>query len=170
MPVELRPDLSEDDVNRYSLEKEAIFRELAMKEIQPVDGLLSLLDTLGELQVPTAIVTNAPRINVDFMLSAAKLEVYFPPSRQVLGDECSHGKPHPEPYLQGLKLLGSSANDTIAFEDSPAGASAAVAAGIKTVGMLTSQSQATMTAVGCTLTAIDFADRTLMEAMFISTD
>eukprot|EP00045_Choanoeca_perplexa_P001264 m.18621 g.18621 ORF g.18621 m.18621 type:complete len:74 (+) comp10837_c0_seq1:301-522(+) len=61
MPVELRPDLSEDDVNRYSLEKEAIFRELAMKEIQPVDGLLSLLDTLGELQVPTAIVTNAPR-------------------------------------------------------------------------------------------------------------
>jgi phosphoglycolate phosphatase-like HAD superfamily hydrolase len=59
--LELRPDLTEDDVNRYSLAKETLFRELALKEIQPVDGLLRLLDTLGELQVPTAIVTNAPR-------------------------------------------------------------------------------------------------------------
>jgi hypothetical protein len=42
--------------------------------------------------------------------------------QQVLGDECSHGKPHPEPYLQGLKLLQAHADDTIAFEDSPAGA------------------------------------------------
>lgn len=45
-----------------------------------------------------------------------------------------------------------------------AGASAAVAAGIRTVGMLTSQSAATMTAVGCTLTAVDFADKLVQEA------
>eukprot|EP00730_Choanoeca_flexa_P019299 TRINITY_DN9421_c0_g2_i1.p1 TRINITY_DN9421_c0_g2~~TRINITY_DN9421_c0_g2_i1.p1 ORF type:complete len:158 (+),score=12.35 TRINITY_DN9421_c0_g2_i1:381-854(+) len=99
------------------------------------------------------------RVNVNFMLGAAKLEHHFPPSLQILGDECKHGKPHPEPYLQGLKLLDVDAASTLAFEDSPAGASAAVAAGIPTFGMLTSQSAATMQDIGCFHTATDFTDQ-----------
>jgi beta-phosphoglucomutase-like phosphatase (HAD superfamily) len=47
----------------------------------------------------------------------------------VCGDEVSHGKPHPEPYLRAAALVGFAAEETIAIEDSPTGAISAEAAG-----------------------------------------
>jgi beta-phosphoglucomutase-like phosphatase (HAD superfamily) len=39
-------------------------------------------------------------------------------------------KPHPEPYLTGLKRLGATREETLVVEDSSRGLSSAVAAGI----------------------------------------
>jgi beta-phosphoglucomutase-like phosphatase (HAD superfamily) len=39
-------------------------------------------------------------------------------------------KPHPEPYLAGLKRFGASADETLVVEDSARGLQSAVAAGI----------------------------------------
>jgi HAD superfamily hydrolase (TIGR01509 family) len=47
----------------------------------------------------------------------------------VTGDAVSQGKPHPEAYLKALSLLGVSAADTLAIEDSNTGTRSAVAAG-----------------------------------------
>ena len=59
--TELRRDLPEEQVYRYSALKEATFRRLALEEIVPVDGLLRLLDQLEESKIPKVLVTNAPR-------------------------------------------------------------------------------------------------------------
>ena len=40
----------------------------------------------------------------------------------ILGEECANPKPHPDPYLEGLKALGTRPEETIICEDSPAGA------------------------------------------------
>lgn len=45
------------------------------------------------------------------------------------GDEVSHGKPHPEPYLRAAELLGFAPEETIAIEDSSTGTASAEAAG-----------------------------------------
>lgn len=42
-------------------------------------------------------------------------------------------KPHPEPYLTGLKRLGAMKEETLIVEDSPRGLNSAVAAGIDCV-------------------------------------
>ena len=47
----------------------------------------------------------------------------------VTGDAVSQGKPHPEAYLKAISLLGVSAADTLAIEDSTTGTRSAVAAG-----------------------------------------
>ena len=47
----------------------------------------------------------------------------------VTGDAVSQGKPHPEAYLKAISLLGVSAADTLAIEDSNTGTRSAVAAG-----------------------------------------
>jgi len=47
----------------------------------------------------------------------------------VTGDAVSQGKPHPEAYLRAISLLGVSAADTLAIEDSNTGTRSAVAAG-----------------------------------------
>jgi HAD superfamily hydrolase (TIGR01509 family) len=93
-----------------------------------------------------AAVTNAPRANTMLMLEALGLSSYF--EAVVLGEECARAKPHPDPYLKGLEVLGLTADETIVIEDSPAGLAAAVAAGIPAVGILTGQSQEALVAAG----------------------
>jgi beta-phosphoglucomutase-like phosphatase (HAD superfamily) len=53
----------------------------------------------------------------------------------VTGDEVSHGKPHPAPYLEAARLVGVDPADCIAIEDSPAGVRSATAAGVPTIAI-----------------------------------
>jgi GNAT superfamily N-acetyltransferase len=76
--------------------------------------------------------------------------------------ECSHTKPHPAPFLAGLELLEGKAGCSVAFEDSSSGVLAAVAAGIPTVGVLTTASKEALVAAGASLTVADFADPALI--------
>ncbi len=87
----------------------------------------------------------------------------------ICGVECSRAKPHPEPYLEGLKAIGAVTPELVdrcvAFEDSPTGAMAAVRAGIATVGILTAQPAAALYDVGASLCVKDFAAGELLEAI-----
>src|SRR5581483_12436473 len=74
----------------------------------------------------------------------------------VIGDELPHGKPHPLPYLEGLRAAQAAPGSSIAFEDSRSGIQSATAAGIATVGMMTSLGHADMIAAGAVMTAKTF--------------
>jgi HAD superfamily hydrolase (TIGR01509 family) len=141
-------------------EKEAIFRELAKGGVPPSPGLMALLDRADRAGVPYAAVTNAPRLNAEMMLAGLGVADRF--KVLVIGDELEHGKPHPLPYQEGLRLLGADAEHSVAFEDSRSGIQSATAAGIATVGMLTSLSAADALAAGAVIAAQDFADERLV--------
>jgi len=87
-------------------------------------------ETLGELadRVRMALVTGSPRDQLQLMLGSSGLLGFF--ETIVTGDDCSHSKPDPEPYLTALKLLRVSASRCIAVEDSPRGLASARAAGV----------------------------------------
>ena len=53
----------------------------------------------------------------------------------VSADDVSKGKPHPEPYLMGAKLLGVNPTECLVIEDAPAGIRAAHAGGMKAIGI-----------------------------------
>jgi len=57
--------------------KEAAFRELAEEVIQPIQGLVAFLDELKAHQVALYCVTNAPRVNAEWMVRVLKLTDYF---------------------------------------------------------------------------------------------
>ena len=97
------------------------------------------------------------------MLSALGLEAFF--ETLVIGAECSRAKPHPEPYLEGLRRLGVAAAEAVAFEDSPSGMASAVSAGLPTFGVLTSQSAEALRAAGAVDCIRDFRDATLWDAL-----
>ncbi len=48
-------------------------------------------------------------------------------------EDYKFAKPHPEPYLTGLKRLGATKEETLIVEDSPRGLNSALAAGIDCV-------------------------------------
>jgi len=80
----------------------------------------------------------------------------------VIGDELAHGKPHPMPYLEGLRAVGAAPNLSLAFEDSRSGVQSASTAGIATIGIRTSLSHADMVAAGAFMTAGTFDDPELV--------
>jgi sugar-phosphatase len=54
----------------------------------------------------------------------------------VAADDVTQGKPHPEPYLKGAKLLGADPKQCLVIEDAPAGIRAAHAGGMKVIGVV----------------------------------
>jgi phosphoglycolate phosphatase len=142
-------------------EKEAAFRRLVSGKIQPVPGLMTLLALADRASIPMVAVTNAPRLNAEMLLSGLAIIDRF--KAIVIGDELAHGKPHPMPYLEGLRAVNAAAGLSVAFEDSRSGIRSASAAGIATVGIRTSLSHADMLEAGARMTAETFDDPELMK-------
>lgn len=80
------------------------------------------------------IVTSGHRTLAQGRLRALGLPV---PEVMVCGDEVAAGKPDPESYLAGARLLGAAPETCVVFEDAPAGIQAARAAGMTVVGITT---------------------------------
>lgn len=136
-------------------DKEGAYRGL-VDAVAPAPGLLDLLAWAHGAGLRCAVVTNAPRANADLILTALKLDRRF--DALVIGAELSRAKPHPLPYLHALELLGGEAARSVAFEDSPSGAQAAVAAGLGVVGLLSYADAAVLHGTGVSLVARDFTD------------
>jgi beta-phosphoglucomutase-like phosphatase (HAD superfamily) len=85
----------------------------------------------------------------------------------VIGDELPQGKPHPMPYLEGLRAVNAAADLSVAFEDSRSGIKSAAAAGIATVGIRTSLGHTQMIEAGALMTAGNFDDPELIEFLAI---
>ena len=144
------PHLSAQEETQWILDKEAYFRTLAATKIRPIEGLNELVAYAKHRNVKCAAVTNAPRETAVMILKGLGLmdedSTNVGGSKDsfdllVIGNECAHSKPHPEPYLTAMRTLDVEPQCCVALEDSVAGASASVAAGVHTIGILTSQTE-----------------------------
>jgi HAD superfamily hydrolase (TIGR01509 family) len=128
-------DLPEDVVFEHGAAKERLFRELMAGEIDRY-GIPGLTDFLNRYRdVPKAVASNAERANIEFTLERLGLEPYF--QAIVDGWEVRRPKPFPDMYLLAAERLGIAPHNCIVFEDSPVGAAAGKAAGMRTVGVET---------------------------------
>lgn len=130
------PDLQEDAVFEHGAAKERLWREMMLErgvERYQVRGLDAFLERYED--VPKAIGTNAEPANIEFVLKHFDLEKYF--SVVVDGHQVSRPKPFPDIYLRCAERLGFSPANCVVFEDSPTGADAGRAAGMRVVGVAT---------------------------------
>lgn len=95
-------------------------------------GARELLVDLAQAGVPCALVTMSVRSLAELVLESLPTGTF-----QVIvpGDEVTHEKPHPAPYLRGAELLGVPIADCVALEDSPTGLRSAAASGAVSVGI-----------------------------------
>ncbi len=152
---DLLPDLSAEEGRELANAKEASFRERA-HELEPLPGLLDFMREGKSRDLSLALVTNAPEENVEAILLALGLRGFF--DEVVLSDEVGPVKPDPAPYKAALGRLGSTPEETLAFEDSTSGIASSVAAGIPTVGIASTQRAETLEAAGAFMVAKDFTD------------
>ena len=130
-------DMSDEDALKYSLEKEALYREIYQPFIEPVKGLLAFLQILAEKNIPMAIATSGIQPNIDFMFEHVPVKKYF--NVVVNSSHIKKGKPDPEIYLKAASLLGVEPANCLVFEDAVVGISSAKAAGMKVVAIATTQ-------------------------------
>jgi sugar-phosphatase len=85
------------------------------------------------------IVTSATTRLLEGRLQHAGLPI---PKVLVPAERVAQGKPHPEPYLTGAKLLRLAPADCLVIEDSPAGVASGKAAGCRVLAVLSSHALA----------------------------
>jgi HAD superfamily hydrolase (TIGR01509 family) len=153
--TDLLPDLSDEEAQEMAEKKEAQFREQA-GDLEPLPGLLDLIEKGQERGMGIALVTNAPKENVFVVLEILGLEDTFEPV--ILAEEIGVSKPDPAPYQAVLEALNVSAGEAVAFEDSPSGIASSVDAGIPTVGIASTHKPEELEKLGVDLVAQDFAD------------
>jgi pseudouridine-5'-monophosphatase len=98
---------------------------------EPMEGAPELLRQCLERQVAMAVVTSSSRESLALKTAGHPwLELI---ELRIDGDDpdLKAGKPAPDPFLLAAERLGVSPGDCWAFEDSPAGAIAAAAAGCR---------------------------------------
>jgi HAD superfamily hydrolase (TIGR01509 family) len=115
----------------YFAERRRIFDEIVPAD--PMRGVHSLLATLREARVPTAIASSAPSHWVFGAVERLGLAPLF--DAVVTGDQVEHRKPAPDVYLAAALRLGVEPRRSIAIEDSNPGIAAARAAGMKAVAI-----------------------------------
>ena len=115
-------------------------------------GAADLLKSIPEGR--WGVVTSGSRLLAQNRLGHCGLPV---PEVLVTSDDVTHGKPHPEPYLQGAKRMGLAPEECLVVEDAPAGIQSARTGGMKVIGMASTYTAAKLAeanAVVQTLAAI----------------
>jgi beta-phosphoglucomutase len=152
----LDPNASDEIAIEHGATKERLFRKL-MREAGfaqfAIPGLVEFLERYRD--VPKAIGSNAEPANIDFTLDHFHLRRFF--TLTVNGMEVERPKPFPDIYLKAAELLGKQPEDCIVFEDSPPGAEAGIAAGMRVVGVETTPTEFR----GVALRIRDFTDPAL---------
>lgn len=159
----LLPDIPQQQHSALSDRKEELFRAALTGTLAPTPGLLTLLDWAEANAVTCCVVTNAPRLNAEQMLASLGLDERLP--NLVIGEELDHGKPHPLPYLEGLRRTGGAADRALAFEDSAPGVKSASSAGIFTFGMLGALDETTLRRAGASRCIADFVSAELWDVL-----
>ncbi len=130
-------DLSSEEVARRGAAKERLFRETVAGRVEQmlVPGLPAFLRQHNGARM--AVATNAEPENVALVLDQGGIRPYF----QVVvdGHQVRKPKPDPEIYRLAAQRLGVAASNCIVFEDSKSGVQAARDAGMRIVGILTTE-------------------------------
>lgn len=110
--------------------KELLYQEQArQEELQLVEGLQDFLDHLVTKEIPFAIATSSPQINIPFYLDYFGLDQWFEEEMIIYNDGSIPGKPAGDIYQLAAQKLGLKAEECIIIEDSMTGVEAANRAG-----------------------------------------
>lgn len=138
----LRPDFNEVQ----AAEGLRMIEDLEIADTADLKVLDGVKDLLGSLPSERwTIVTSATRRLLLGRLKAAGLPY---PDELITADDVVKGKPDPEPYMRGAKMLGFAPAECVVVEDAPSGVGSGKAAGSRVLGVLGTHSAEDLYAAG----------------------
>lgn len=122
-------------------EKRSIYEEKATlfnryNDGKAMQGAAEVLKAVKASGLQTLVVTGSGQHSLINKLEHT-YPGYFKREKMVTAFDVKLGKPHPEPYLMGLKKAGVNPHEAFVVENAPMGVQAGVAAGIFTIAVNT---------------------------------
>lgn len=125
-----------EEIRALSLHKEALYRDIVSEQgVRVLPGVRTYLQSLKEAGIPCVVGTSTQRANVELIFAREDLAEFF--QDVVASEDVTHGKPDPEVFLIAAERAGTAPEQCVVFEDAVYGIEAATAAGMKSVGVLT---------------------------------
>jgi HAD superfamily hydrolase (TIGR01509 family) len=119
--------IDEATIDRQRRVRNVYYQEYLRTEAIEIEGVQ---ETLAELSkyARMAIVTTSKRADFEVIHEKRRIRQFM--DFVLVREDYERAKPHPEPYLTGLKRFGATNDETLVVEDSARGLNSAVAAGI----------------------------------------
>ena len=114
LPTELHKDIW-NHKQKLTLQK--------LKQLEPSDILIELMDSLVERGYKIAVCSNSIRKTVLTVLSKLGIMEYM--DLVISNEDVQNSKPHPEMYWKGISMMSCLPEETLIVEDSPYGLLAA---------------------------------------------
>lgn len=118
-------DLDIDEIRRV---RDDLYEQLLRDNEVVIAGAADVLQQMAD-HFRMALVTTSLRRFVDQLHLNTSLLDHF--EHVITAEDCSRHKPDPEPYLRAMQLLGATAAQSIAVEDSLRGLTSAISAGLR---------------------------------------
>jgi HAD superfamily hydrolase (TIGR01509 family) len=112
--------------------KNTMVEALYRSELKIVPGVVDVLDHLKARGVTISIGSNSPKKRVELAVELVGIAERF--DRIVSYEDVTNGKPAPDIFLRAAELAGAALDECLVVEDSLTGVTAAVVAGIRTIG------------------------------------
>ncbi len=146
VPMLFGPDVSAGEIAAISDEKESAFRDIIRTNVPIMPGIVDLLSGLKRQGVSLAVGSSGPKENVELILSAGGIAHFF--DAVVDGSQVQRGKPAPDVFLIGARRMEVDPQACAVIEDAPVGIRAAVAAGMRAVGVATTHPESDLREAG----------------------
>ena len=122
--------ISQSEIDKKRQLRDIYYQEFIQTQEIEIDGVVDILKELSK-KYKMGIVTTSRR--VDFDLVHQKREIVSYMDFTLCVEEYPRAKPHPDPYLAGMKKLNALKEECLVIEDSQRGLTSAVNAGIECV-------------------------------------
>ncbi|MEO7425007.1 MAG: HAD family phosphatase, partial [Fibrobacteria bacterium] len=155
----------EGEIRRLSLRKEVLYRDLILERgLEPLPGVGPFLERLREAGIPRVIGSSTHRLNITTSLDLLGWKDFF--SAIVSAEDVRKGKPDPDVFLKAAAKIGRAPAVCVVFEDAPMGVEAALAGGMKAVGVAGTHGGAVLAKAHKVVRRLDELDIPALEALF----
>lgn len=128
--VASKQGFSQKAIDKQRFIRDIYYQEFIQTQQIEIDGVLEVLDKLSK-DYKMGIVTTSRRVDFDLVHDQREIVKYMDFTLCV--EEYPLSKPHPDPYLAGMKKFNATKDECLIIEDSQRGLNAAVNAEIECV-------------------------------------
>lgn len=117
----------------FAQKKRLVHEMIERGEARAFPGTLALIRAAAAASTPMFICSGAIRAEIDMVLRSLEIAAVF--RAIVSADEVKHSKPNPQGYLKAAAGANEHPSRCVAIEDTPTGARAALAAGMRVIAV-----------------------------------
>ncbi|MGV9200170.1 MAG: HAD family hydrolase, partial [Promethearchaeia archaeon] len=131
----LGDEYTQEKIEELAERKERYYREMVQGQLEPLPGVMDLIETLDQKGVKLGVGSSGAAANVNLLLTGLDIKDYF--DVIITAEDVEKGKPEPDVFLQAAQKVSVKPRNTIVIEDAPVGIEAARRASMKTIALTT---------------------------------